>query len=44
MNNAGLALGLEPAHRASVEDWEDMIDTNNKGPGLHDPRGAAGDG
>ncbi|MCS6037725.1 SDR family NAD(P)-dependent oxidoreductase [Klebsiella pneumoniae subsp. pneumoniae] len=21
----------EPAHRASVEDWEDMIDTNNKG-------------
>ena len=31
VNNAGLALGLEPAHRASVEDWEDMIDTNNKG-------------
>ncbi len=30
VNNAGLALGLEP-HRASVEDWEDMIDTNNKG-------------
>ncbi|STW52966.1 NADP-dependent L-serine/L-allo-threonine dehydrogenase YdfG [Klebsiella pneumoniae] len=24
VNNAGLALGLEPAHRASVEDWEDM--------------------
>ncbi len=21
VNNAGLALGLEPAHRASVEDW-----------------------
>ncbi|WP_285214842.1 SDR family NAD(P)-dependent oxidoreductase, partial [Klebsiella quasipneumoniae] len=31
VNNAGLALGLEPAHRASVEDWEDMDDTNNKG-------------
>lgn len=21
VNNAGLALGLEPAHKASVEDW-----------------------
>jgi 3-hydroxy acid dehydrogenase/malonic semialdehyde reductase len=31
VNNAGLALGLEPAHKASIEDWEDMIDTNNKG-------------
>ncbi|UPY93211.1 bifunctional NADP-dependent 3-hydroxy acid dehydrogenase/3-hydroxypropionate dehydrogenase YdfG [Pectobacterium sp. 21LCBS03] len=31
VNNAGLALGLEPAHKASVDDWEDMIDTNNKG-------------
>ncbi|WP_372772588.1 bifunctional NADP-dependent 3-hydroxy acid dehydrogenase/3-hydroxypropionate dehydrogenase YdfG [Pantoea sp. WEP] len=31
VNNAGLALGVEPAHKASVEDWEDMIDTNNKG-------------
>ncbi|ACS85684.1 bifunctional NADP-dependent 3-hydroxy acid dehydrogenase/3-hydroxypropionate dehydrogenase YdfG [Musicola paradisiaca] len=31
VNNAGLALGLEPAHRASVDDWETMIDTNNKG-------------
>ncbi|QJP13553.1 SDR family NAD(P)-dependent oxidoreductase [Starkeya sp. ORNL1] len=29
--NAGLALGLEPAHRASLEDWEDMVDTNIKG-------------
>lgn len=25
------ALGMEPAHKASVEDWETMIDTNNKG-------------
>ena len=32
VNNAGLALGMEPAHKASVEDWETMIDTNNKGP------------
>jgi len=31
VNNAGLALGIEPAHNASLEDWEDMIDTNNKG-------------
>ncbi|PKH26600.1 bifunctional NADP-dependent 3-hydroxy acid dehydrogenase/3-hydroxypropionate dehydrogenase YdfG [Enterobacterales bacterium CwR94] len=31
VNNAGLALGIEPAHRASIEDWEEMIDTNNKG-------------
>lgn len=31
VNNAGLALGLEPAHRADVDDWETMIDTNNKG-------------
>lgn len=31
VNNAGLALGIEPAHRASLEDWEEMIDTNNKG-------------
>lgn len=29
--NAGLALGLEPAHRASLEDWERMIDTNVRG-------------
>lgn len=31
VNNAGLALGLEPAQRASLEDWETMIDTNLKG-------------
>jgi 3-hydroxy acid dehydrogenase / malonic semialdehyde reductase len=31
INNAGLALGLEPAQRASVDDWEQMIDTNCKG-------------
>ncbi|MCS0504357.1 SDR family NAD(P)-dependent oxidoreductase [Ancylobacter mangrovi] len=29
--NAGLALGLEPAHKASLKDWEDMVDTNIKG-------------
>jgi len=28
VNNAGLALGLEPAQRASVDDWETMIATN----------------
>ena len=31
VNNAGLALGLEPAQRASVDDWDRMIDTNCKG-------------
>jgi len=31
VNNAGLALGLEPAHEADIEDWEQMIDTNIKG-------------
>jgi NADP-dependent 3-hydroxy acid dehydrogenase YdfG len=31
VNNAGLALGLEPAHRASLDEWERMIDTNNRG-------------
>jgi len=31
INNAGLALGLEPAQRASVDEWEQMIDTNCKG-------------
>lgn len=31
VNNAGLALGLEPAQRASLADWETMIDTNVKG-------------
>lgn len=28
VNNAGLALGLEPAHKAHLEDWEQMIATN----------------
>ncbi|WP_085314755.1 SDR family NAD(P)-dependent oxidoreductase [Derxia lacustris] len=31
VNNAGLALGLEPAQRADLDDWERMIDTNIKG-------------
>jgi NADP-dependent 3-hydroxy acid dehydrogenase YdfG len=31
LNNAGLALGLEPADRADLEDWETMVDTNVKG-------------
>jgi 3-hydroxy acid dehydrogenase/malonic semialdehyde reductase len=31
VNNAGLALGLEPANKANINDWELMIDTNNKG-------------
>ena len=31
VNNAGLALGLEPAQRASLDDWQTMIDTNCTG-------------
>jgi 3-hydroxy acid dehydrogenase/malonic semialdehyde reductase len=31
VNDAGLALGLEPAQRASLDEWEQMIDTNCKG-------------
>ena len=28
VNNAGLALGLDPAQRADLDDWEQMIATN----------------
>lgn len=31
INNAGLALGLDPAHKASLDDWENMVNTNIKG-------------
>ena len=31
LNNAGLALGLEPAHQTRLDDWEQMVDTNIKG-------------
>lgn len=31
LNNAGLALGLDPAHEADLDQWEEMIDTNIKG-------------
>ncbi len=31
INNAGLALGMEPAQDADLDDWEQMIDTNLKG-------------
>ncbi len=31
INNAGLALGLEAAHRVDLDDWDTMIDTNCKG-------------
>ena len=31
VNNAGLALGTEPAYKAELEDWMQMIDTNVKG-------------
>ena len=31
INNAGLALGMGPAHASDMDDWEAMIDTNIKG-------------
>jgi 3-hydroxy acid dehydrogenase/malonic semialdehyde reductase len=31
INNAGLALGTQPAHEASLDDWETMIATNCTG-------------
>jgi len=31
VNNAGLALGVEPAHKASLDDWNTMIETNCTG-------------
>ena len=31
VNNAGLALGLEPEYEGNLNDWEVMIDTNIKG-------------
>ena len=30
-NNAGLALGLEEADEANLDDWDQMVDTNIKG-------------
>lgn len=31
VNNAGLAIGLESAQEANLDDWDQMIDTNCKG-------------
>lgn len=31
INNAGLALGLEAAQQADLDDWDTMVDTNIKG-------------
>ncbi|MDP4186411.1 MAG: SDR family oxidoreductase [Bacteroidota bacterium] len=31
VNNAGLAAGLDPIQEGSIDDWEQMIDTNVKG-------------
>lgn len=31
VNNAGLALGLSPAHEADLADWDQMVETNIKG-------------
>jgi 3-hydroxy acid dehydrogenase / malonic semialdehyde reductase len=31
INNAGCALGQDPAYEASLDDWEEMIEVNNVG-------------
>jgi serine 3-dehydrogenase len=31
VNNAGLSRGLDPLHEGSIDDWDEMIDTNVKG-------------
>lgn len=31
VNNAGLAKGLQPAHQADLDDWQQMLDTNCAG-------------
>ena len=31
INNAGFAIGLEPAQRASADDWDAMLDVNVRG-------------
>lgn len=31
INNAGLALGADPAHIGNIDDWEIMVNTNIKG-------------
>lgn len=31
INNAGLALGMDPAYETQLDDWERMVDTNIKG-------------
>ncbi len=31
VNNAGVALGLEPAHQADLDAWQRMVDTNVSG-------------
>lgn len=31
VNNAGLALGIEPSHKTDLNDWDQMVDTNIKG-------------
>src|SRR5438309_9111667 len=28
VNNAGLAMGLQPAQSANLDDWDTMVDTN----------------
>ena len=31
VNNAGLSRGLDKLHEGSIDDWDEMLDTNVKG-------------
>jgi len=35
VNNASLVLSMEPADKTTLDDWEQMLDTNIKGLMLH---------
>ena len=35
VNNASLVLSREPADKTTLDDWEQMLDTNIKGLMLH---------
>jgi NAD(P)-dependent dehydrogenase (short-subunit alcohol dehydrogenase family) len=41
INNAGLAVGTDPAPQCKLDDWETMVDTNIKGPAVHHQPAAA---
>ena len=35
VNNAGLAMGVDPAQKGNLDDWDIMVDTNIKGKSVN---------